>query len=50
VVPNLTLEDLRIPGVAGWINQTRWRPHREFVTKNLEGGEAKFKPVDELSR
>jgi hypothetical protein len=52
VVPNLTRETLRryVPGVAGWIDQTHRRARHEFLSKNLEGGEAKFKPVDKLTR
>jgi hypothetical protein len=52
VIPNLTRETLRrkIPGAAGWIDQTNRRARHEFLAKNLEGGEAKFKPVDKLAR
>jgi len=52
VIPNLTRETLRrnVPGVAGWIDQVNRRSRQEFLSKNLEGGEAKFKPVDKLSR
>ena len=52
VVPNLTREMLRrnVPGVAGWIDQTHRRARHEWLNKNLEGGEAKFKPVDKLTR
>jgi hypothetical protein len=52
VIPNLTRETLRrnVPGVAGWIDQTHRRARHEFLNKNLEGGEAKFKPVDKLTR
>jgi hypothetical protein len=52
VIPNLTRETLRktVPGVAGWIDQTHRRARHDFLNKNLEGGEAKFKPVDKLSR
>jgi hypothetical protein len=52
VIPNLTRETLRrhVPGVAGWIDQTHRRARQEFLSKNLEGGEAKFKPVDKLTR
>jgi hypothetical protein len=52
VVPNFTRETLRrsVPGVAGWIDQTNRRARQEFLSKNLEGGEAKFKPVDKLAR
>jgi len=52
VIPNLTRETLRrnVPGVAGWIDQKNRRARHEFLTKNLEGGEAKFKPVDKLAR
>jgi hypothetical protein len=52
VIPNLTREALRktVPGVAGWIDQTHRRDRHEFLAKHLEGGEAKFKPVDKLTR
>jgi ER-bound oxygenase mpaB/B'/Rubber oxygenase, catalytic domain len=52
VIPNLTRETLRrhVPGVAGWIDQTHRHARQEFLNKNLEGGEAKFKPVDKLTR
>jgi hypothetical protein len=52
VIPNLTRETLRrnVPGVAGWIDQTHRRARQEFLDKTLEGGEAKFKPVDKLTR
>jgi hypothetical protein len=52
VIPNFTRETLRrrVPGVAGWIDQTNRRARQEFLRKNLEGGEAKFKPVDKLAR
>jgi hypothetical protein len=52
VIPNLTRETLRrtVPGAAGWIDQTHRRARHEFLNKNLEGGEAKFKPVDKLTR
>jgi hypothetical protein len=52
VVPNLTRETLRrnVPGVAGWIDQTHRRARHELLNRNLEGGEAKFKPVDKLTR
>jgi hypothetical protein len=52
VVPNLTRETLRrtVPGAAGRIDRTHRRDRHEFLAENLEGGEAKFKPVDELSR
>jgi hypothetical protein len=52
VIPNLTRETLRrnVPGVAGWIDQTNRRARHEFLNKNLEDGEAKFKPVDKLTR
>jgi hypothetical protein len=52
VIPNLTRETLRrnVPGVAGWIDQTHRRARHEWLNKNLEGGEAKFKPVDKLTR
>jgi hypothetical protein len=52
VLPNLTREILRrnVPGVAGWIDQTHRRARHDWLNKNLEGGEAKFKPVDKLTR
>ena len=52
VIPNLTRETLRrkVPGVAGWIDQTHRRARHEFLDKNLEGGQAKFTPVDKLTR
>lgn len=52
VVPNLTRETLRrtVPGVAGRIDQAHRRYRHEFLAKNLEGGEAKFTPVDKLTR
>jgi hypothetical protein len=52
VIPNLTRETLRrsVPGVAGWIDQTHRRDRQEFLQQNLDGGEAKFKPVDKLTR
>jgi hypothetical protein len=52
VIPNLTRETLRrnVPGVAGWIDQTHRRARHEWLNNNLEGGEAKFKPVDKLTR
>jgi hypothetical protein len=51
-VPNFTRETLRryVPGVAGRIDQTNRRARQEFLSSNLEGGEAKFKPVDKLTR
>jgi hypothetical protein len=52
VIPNLTRETLRrtVPGAAGRIDQAHRRYRREFLAANLEGGEAKFKPVDKLTR
>ncbi|MDT5149773.1 MAG: hypothetical protein QOI01_1506 [Mycobacterium sp.] len=52
VIPNLTRETLRrnVPGVAGWIDPTHRRARHEWLNKNLDGGEAKFKPVDKLTR
>ena len=52
IAPNLTRETLRrtIPGVAGWIDKTHRRYRQDFLAGNLEGGEAKFKPVDKLTR
>jgi hypothetical protein len=51
-VPNLTRETLRrtVPGVAGRIDQAHRRYRHEFLAKHLEGGEAKFTPVDTLTR
>jgi hypothetical protein len=51
-VPNFTRETLRrnVPGVAGWIDRTNRRARQAFLSSNLEGGEAKFKPVDKLTR
>jgi hypothetical protein len=52
VIPTLTRELLRrnVPGVAGWIDQKHRRARHEWLNQNLEGGEAKFKPVDKLTR
>jgi hypothetical protein len=52
VIPNLTREMLRrsVPGVAGWIDQTHRRARHEFLHENLEGGQAKFNPVEKLTR
>jgi hypothetical protein len=52
VAGNLTRETLRrnVPGAAGWIDQKNRRARHEFLNTNLEGGEAKFKPVDKLTR
>jgi hypothetical protein len=52
VIPNLARETLRrnVPGIAGWIDQTHRRARHEWLNKNLEGGEASFKPVDKLTR
>jgi hypothetical protein len=52
VIPNLTREALRrnVPGVAGWIDKAHRRARHEFLHENLDGGEAKFKPVDKLTR
>ncbi|MGW1798231.1 oxygenase MpaB family protein [Streptomyces sp. NPDC001984] len=49
---NLTRETLRrnVPGVSGWIDQINRRDRHAFLNTNLEGGEAKFKPVDKLTR
>lgn len=49
---NLTRETLRrnVPGVAGWIDQVNRRDRHAFLNSNLEGGEAKFTPVDKLTR
>ena len=52
VAPNLTRETLRrtVPGVAGWIDRNHRRHRQDFLAQNLEDGEAKFKPVDKLTR
>jgi hypothetical protein len=52
VLPNLTRETLRrnVPGVAGRIDQTHRRARHGFLDQHLDGGEAKFKPVDKLTR
>jgi len=52
VVPNLTRETLRrtVPAAAERIDRNRRRVRQEFLSRNLEGGEAKFKPVDKLAR
>jgi hypothetical protein len=52
VVPNLTREVLRktVPGVAGRIDQAHRKARHVYLEKNLDGGEAKFKPVDKLAR
>jgi hypothetical protein len=52
VIPNLIRESLRrtVPGVAGWIDQRHRRARQEFLNTHLEDGEAKFKPVDKLTR
>lgn len=52
VIPNFTRETLRrhIPGVAERIDQTHRQARQEFLSTNLEDGEAKFKPVDKLAR
>jgi hypothetical protein len=51
-LPNFARETARrnIPGVAGWIDQVHRMARQEFLRKNLEGGEAKFAPVDKLAR
>jgi hypothetical protein len=52
VVPNLTRETLRrtVPGAAGWIDRRHRRARQKFLNTHLDGGEAKFKPVDKLTR
>jgi hypothetical protein len=52
VIPNLTRETLRrtVPGAAGWIDRRHRRARQNFLDTHLEGGEAKFKPVDKLTR
>jgi hypothetical protein len=51
-VPNFARETARrsIPGVAGWIDHAHRKERQEFLRGNLEDGEAKFKPVDKLTR
>jgi hypothetical protein len=51
-LPNFARETARrtIPGVAGRIDQAHRKARREFLEKNLEGGTAKFQPVDKLAR
>jgi len=51
-IPNLVRETLRrkVPGVAGWIDQRHRRTRHEWLNTHLEGGEAKFAPVDKLTR
>jgi hypothetical protein len=51
-VPNFARETARraIPGAARRIDQAHRRARQEFLRQNLEGGEAKFKPVDKLAR
>lgn len=51
-LPNFARETARrsIPGAAGWIDQVHRIARREFLRKNLEGGEAKFQPVEKLTR
>jgi hypothetical protein len=52
VLPNLARETLRrtVPGVAGRIDRAHRRARQDFLSTHLEGGEAKFKPVDRLTR
>jgi hypothetical protein len=52
VVPNFVRETARrnIPGAAGWIDQVHRNARQKFLRKNLDGGEAKFQPVDKLTR
>jgi hypothetical protein len=51
-LPNFARETARrrIPGAAGWIDQVHRMARRDFLRKNLEGGEAKFQPVEKLTR
>jgi len=50
--PNFARETARrtVPGVAGWIDQVHRIARQEYLRKNLEGGTAKFEPVDKLTR
>jgi len=52
IVPNFARETARrnIPGAAGWIDQVHRMTRRGFLQQNLEGGEAKFEPVEKLTR
>jgi hypothetical protein len=52
IAPNLTRETLRrtVPGVADWIDKTHRHYRQDFLAAHLEGGEAKFKPVDKPTR
>ncbi|MGW6603444.1 oxygenase MpaB family protein [Streptomyces sp. NPDC055036] len=52
ILPNITRETLRrnVPGVAGWVDQVNRKARHDFLEKHLDGGEAKFKPVDKLTR
>ena len=51
-LPNFARETARrtIPGVGGWIDQVHRKARREYLNKHLEGGTAKFQPVDKLTR
>jgi hypothetical protein len=51
-LPNFVRETARrrIPGAAGWIDRSHRMARQKFLRENLEGGEAKFKPVDKLAR
>jgi hypothetical protein len=51
-LPNFVRETARrnVPGAAGWIDQVHRAARQEFLRKHLEGGEAKFQPVDKLTR
>jgi hypothetical protein len=51
-VPNFARETVRrtIPHAAGRIDQAHRGARKEFLRKNLEGGQAKFQPVDKLAR
>jgi hypothetical protein len=52
VLPNFARETARrrIPGTAGRIDRSHRTARQDFLRKNLAGGEAKFQPVDRLSR
>jgi hypothetical protein len=51
-IPNFARETARrrIPGVAARIDRSHRAARQDFLNKNLEGGEAKFQPVEKLSR
>jgi hypothetical protein len=51
-LPNFARETARrtIPGAAGWIDQVHREARQKFLRANLDGGQAKFQPVDKLTR